>query len=202
MQDSFGARMRQHRERQGITIAFIADRTKLKASLIEGFERDDISGWPAGTSAAPGCGSYAEAIDLDPQVVTREFLEQHPEPVVEVEPVEDCRRACAAWSARRSGSAAASCRGAGVAGQCPDHRYLGPRRPGADAAARGRRPPLLVADSLRFCRRRRRRAPHAPNPPVHGRRGRFSLPPPTSAPSSAAWSMATRSSRCCGRRRR
>jgi hypothetical protein len=89
MQDSFGARMRQHRERQGITIAFIADRTKLKASLIEGFERDDISGWPAGIFRRAWVRAYAEAIGLDPQVVTREFLELHPEPVVDVEPVMD-----------------------------------------------------------------------------------------------------------------
>ena len=89
MQDSFGARMRQHRERQGIAIAFIADRTKLKSSLIEGLERDDISGWPAGIFRRAWVRAYAEAIGLDPQVVTREFLERHPEPVVEVEPVED-----------------------------------------------------------------------------------------------------------------
>lgn len=89
MQDSFGARMRQHRERQGITIAFVADRTKLKASLIDGFERDDISGWPAGIFRRAWVRTYAEAIGLDPQVVTREFLELHPEPVVEVEPVMD-----------------------------------------------------------------------------------------------------------------
>jgi hypothetical protein len=89
MQDTFGARMRQHRERQGITIAFIADRTKLKASLIEGFERDDISGWPAGIFRRAWVRAYAEAVGLDPQVVTREFLELHPEPVAEVEPPMD-----------------------------------------------------------------------------------------------------------------
>jgi hypothetical protein len=82
MHDSFGARMRQHREQQGISIAFIADRTKLKASLIEALERDDISHWPAGIFRRAWIRTYAEAIGLDPQVVTREFLEVHPEPSV------------------------------------------------------------------------------------------------------------------------
>jgi hypothetical protein len=89
MQDKFGARMRQHREQQGISIASIADRTKLKASVIEGLERDDISHWPAGIFRRAWIRTYAEAIGLDPKVVTREFLECHPDPVVEVDPVPD-----------------------------------------------------------------------------------------------------------------
>ena len=48
MSDSFGARLRQERERRQIPLKSIAEGTKIGISLLEGLERDDVSRWPSG----------------------------------------------------------------------------------------------------------------------------------------------------------
>ncbi len=86
MSDTFGARVRQHREQRGISLAEIAERTKIKASMLEGLERDDVSQWPAGIFRRAYVRAYANAVGLDPDPVVSEFLQMHPEPVQVVEP--------------------------------------------------------------------------------------------------------------------
>jgi hypothetical protein len=81
MPESFGARLRQRRERQHIALAAIAEQTKIKLSLLEGLERDDVSRWPAGIFRRAFVRAYAHAIALDPDVVVREFLELYPDPI-------------------------------------------------------------------------------------------------------------------------
>jgi len=81
MAESFGARLREQRERQQITLTSIAERTKIKLSLLEALERDDVSHWPAGIFRRAFIRAYAHAIALEPDVVVREFLEFHPDPV-------------------------------------------------------------------------------------------------------------------------
>jgi transcriptional regulator with XRE-family HTH domain len=81
MDQSFGARVRQHRERRGVTVAEIAEQTKIKASLLAGLERDDISQWPAGIFRRAYVRAYATAIGFDPDEAVREFLAVYPEPV-------------------------------------------------------------------------------------------------------------------------
>lgn len=80
MPDSFGARLRQHREAQAIALITIAEQTKIKFSLLESLERDDVSNWPSGIFRRAFIRAYAHAIGLDPDVVVREFLELYPEP--------------------------------------------------------------------------------------------------------------------------
>ena len=80
MPESFGARLRHRRERRHIALVAIAEQTKIKLSLLEGLERDDISRWPAGIFRRAYVRAYARAIALDPDVVVREFLELHPDP--------------------------------------------------------------------------------------------------------------------------
>ena len=80
MPDSFGARLRQRREEQKIDLIAIAEGTKIKRSLLDALERDDISGWPCGIYRRAYIRAYARAIALDPDVVLREFLTVHPEP--------------------------------------------------------------------------------------------------------------------------
>jgi cytoskeletal protein RodZ len=80
MPESFGARLRQRREEQGIALITIADETKIKVSLLEGLERDDVSRWPSGIFRRAYIRAYAHAIGLDPDVVLRDFLEVHGEP--------------------------------------------------------------------------------------------------------------------------
>src|SRR5438132_7555502 len=81
MPDSFGARMRETRERQQVALSTIAEQTKISLSLLEALERDDVSHWPAGIFRRAFIRAYAHAIGLEPDVVVREFLERHPDPI-------------------------------------------------------------------------------------------------------------------------
>ena len=81
MDESFGTRLRVQRERQQVTLAAIAEQTKIKLSLLEGLERDDVSHWPEGIFRRAFVRGYARAIGLEPDVVVREFLELHPDSV-------------------------------------------------------------------------------------------------------------------------
>ena len=87
MPESFGARLRQQRERQQITLTSIAEQTKINVALLEALERDDVSHWPAGIFRRAFIRAYAQAIGLDPAVVVGEFLEIYPDPIEVVAPV-------------------------------------------------------------------------------------------------------------------
>jgi hypothetical protein len=78
--DNFGARLRHERERRKISIASIADSTKILGALLEGLENNDVSRWPVGFYRRAFLRSYASAIGLDPDVVWRDFAERFPEP--------------------------------------------------------------------------------------------------------------------------
>lgn len=81
MLESFGARLRQRREEQVIALTAIAEQTKIKVSLLEALERDDLSHWPSGIFRRAFIRAYAHAVNLDPDVVVREFFEAYPDPV-------------------------------------------------------------------------------------------------------------------------
>ncbi len=80
MSESFGARLRRQREEQQIALKVIAEQTKIKLSLLDELERDNISHWPAGIFRRAWVRDYAHAIGLAPDAVLREFLEVHPDP--------------------------------------------------------------------------------------------------------------------------
>jgi hypothetical protein len=81
MDQSFGTRLRLQRERQQVALTAIAERTKIKVSMLEGLERDDVSQWPPGIFRRSFVRAYAHAIGLDPDAIVREFLDLYPEPV-------------------------------------------------------------------------------------------------------------------------
>jgi len=81
MTSTFGARLRQHREEQAIALSAIAQQTKIKVSLLEGLERDDLSYWPTGIFRRAYVRAYAAAVGLRPDTVLNEFLDAYPEPV-------------------------------------------------------------------------------------------------------------------------
>jgi transcriptional regulator with XRE-family HTH domain len=87
MPESFGTRLRQRREAQAISLEAIAEQTKIKRSLFDALERDDVSRWPSGIFRRAYIRAYACAIALDPDLVVREFLEVHPEKAEVVEPL-------------------------------------------------------------------------------------------------------------------
>ncbi len=98
MPDSFGSRLRQQREERQITLATIAEQTKIKLSLLDALERDDVSRWPTGIFRRAFIRAYAHAIGLNPDVVVREFLENHRDPLEEVATVSATEAAGAAAS--------------------------------------------------------------------------------------------------------
>jgi hypothetical protein len=81
MAESFGARLRQHRERQLIALSTIADQTKINQSLLEGLEQDDVSHWPCGIFRRSFIRAYAQSIGLEPEAVVREFLDLYPDSI-------------------------------------------------------------------------------------------------------------------------
>ena len=88
MRESFGARMRQQRERHEVALTTIAEQTKIKLSLLQELERDDVRHWPFGIFRRAFIRAYAQAIGLEPDVVVREFLDLYPDPtdVIATEP--------------------------------------------------------------------------------------------------------------------
>lgn len=80
MTDTFGARLRRAREERRISLADIAARTKIKASLFEELERDDPSHWPVGIFRRSFMRAYAQSVGLDPDETVREFLRHFPDP--------------------------------------------------------------------------------------------------------------------------
>ncbi|MDQ3346957.1 MAG: helix-turn-helix domain-containing protein [Acidobacteriota bacterium] len=80
MPETFGTRLRLRREEQGIDLGTIAEELKIKLSLLEAVERDDVSNWPSGIYRRAFIRAYAHAIGLNPDVVVREFLELYPDP--------------------------------------------------------------------------------------------------------------------------
>jgi transcriptional regulator with XRE-family HTH domain len=83
MPQSLGARLRQRREERRISLATIAEHTKISASLLDAMERGDVRHWPSGIFRRAFIRSYAEAIGLDADAIVREFLERYPDPLEE-----------------------------------------------------------------------------------------------------------------------
>ena len=87
MPDTFGARLRRRREQEQISLSTIAEQTKIKLSLLEALERDDVSHWPSGIFRRAFIRAYAHAIGLEPDIIVREFLDLYPDPAEIVEPM-------------------------------------------------------------------------------------------------------------------
>jgi transcriptional regulator with XRE-family HTH domain len=78
---AFGARLRAQREERQISIASIAESTKILGALLEGLERGDVSRWPStGFYRRSFIRAYAVAIGLPPEPVVREFVAHYPDP--------------------------------------------------------------------------------------------------------------------------
>jgi transcriptional regulator with XRE-family HTH domain len=80
METSFGTRLREQREQRKVSLEDISAKTKIKVSLLEGLEDDDLSRWPQGIFRRAYIRAYAQAIGLDPDVLLQQFLALYPEP--------------------------------------------------------------------------------------------------------------------------
>src|SRR5258708_649779 len=84
--DDFGGKLRQARERRGITLRQSASSTKIAAAALDALEKNDISKLPGGIFSRAFVRSYAVEVGLDPDDTVREFLErfnQEPPPSAE-----------------------------------------------------------------------------------------------------------------------
>ena len=75
---SFGARLREARERRGISLRQIANATKISVAVLEALERNDISKLPGGIFGRAFVRSYAIEVGLDPEATIHDFIGQFP----------------------------------------------------------------------------------------------------------------------------
>jgi cytoskeleton protein RodZ len=74
--DDFGGKLRQARERRGISLRQIASSTKIAAAALEALEKNDISKLPGGIFSRAFVRSYAVEVGLDPDETIKEFLDR------------------------------------------------------------------------------------------------------------------------------
>jgi len=74
----FGTRLREARERKGVSLRAIADATKISVAVLEALERNDVSRLPGGIFSRAFVRSYAIEVGLDPEATIQEFVAQFP----------------------------------------------------------------------------------------------------------------------------
>ena len=74
----FGGKLREARERRGISLRQIANATKISVGALEALERNDISRLPGGIFSRAFVRSYASEVGLDPDATIQEFIAQFP----------------------------------------------------------------------------------------------------------------------------
>jgi cytoskeletal protein RodZ len=65
--------------RIGVTIEEIAANLRIRPELIEGLEKNDLTGWPRGLYSRAWIRAYALAVDLDPVDTVEEFCRLFPQ---------------------------------------------------------------------------------------------------------------------------
>jgi cytoskeleton protein RodZ len=78
----FGSRLREARERRGITLRQIANATKISVGVLDALERNDISRLPGGIFGRAFVRSYAVEVGLDPEATIRDFMAAFPNDAV------------------------------------------------------------------------------------------------------------------------
>jgi cytoskeleton protein RodZ len=74
----FGSRLREARERRGITLRHISNATKISVSVLDALERNDISRLPGGIFGRAFVRSYAVEVGLDPEATIQDFMATFP----------------------------------------------------------------------------------------------------------------------------
>jgi cytoskeletal protein RodZ len=78
---TLGLRLRQARERAGLSVEDLSARTKIQVPLLAAIERDDFDRVPGGLFVRGFLRAYAREVGLEPESVVTDYLEQF-EPVV------------------------------------------------------------------------------------------------------------------------
>ena len=76
---TYCAQLKEVRERRGITLAEIAERTKVNEGLYAALERADVSRWPTGIYRRSFFRDYAIALGLPIDAAVSEFLQLFPD---------------------------------------------------------------------------------------------------------------------------
>jgi transcriptional regulator with XRE-family HTH domain len=76
---AYSAQLKDVRERRGITLAQIAERSKVNESLYAALERGDVSRWPTGIYRRSFFREYALALGLPVDSALSEFLQLFPD---------------------------------------------------------------------------------------------------------------------------
>jgi len=74
----FGDKLREARERRGLSLRQIANATKISMITLEALERNDIKRLPGGIFSRGVVRSYALEVGLDPESTIDEFMGQFP----------------------------------------------------------------------------------------------------------------------------
>lgn len=74
----FGAKLREARERRGLSLRVIADTTKISVGFLEALEKNDISRLPGGIFSRAFVRAYANEVGLDPEQTIAEFITRFP----------------------------------------------------------------------------------------------------------------------------
>ena len=75
---NFGSKLREARERRGVSLRQIANATKISVAVLEALERNDISRLPGGIFGRAFVRSYAIEVGLDPETTIQDFIAQFP----------------------------------------------------------------------------------------------------------------------------
>lgn len=75
MSQTFGAGLREARERKGLSLRQIATATKISVAALESLERGDFSKLPGGIFSRSFVRSYAIEVGLDPDETVQRFLD-------------------------------------------------------------------------------------------------------------------------------
>jgi transcriptional regulator with XRE-family HTH domain len=78
--EAFGLDLRRVRERQGLTLGEVCERTKVSIGHFSSLEHGDISRWPTGIFRRAFIRSYARAVGLDPEALVDQFARVFPDP--------------------------------------------------------------------------------------------------------------------------
>src|SRR3989338_11255024 len=74
----FGSKLREARERRGVTLRQIANTTKISFGQLESLEKNDISKLPGGIFSRAFVRSYALEVGLDHEATIQDFIAQFP----------------------------------------------------------------------------------------------------------------------------
>jgi cytoskeleton protein RodZ len=73
-----GARLREAREKKGVSLRQIATTTRISMISLEALERNDPSRLPGGIFTRAFIRAYAQEVDLDPERIIQDFIAQFP----------------------------------------------------------------------------------------------------------------------------